>query len=168
MKLKNRKPINASKPEPAPLQLLAVDAAQFVGGDVLAGIVGLTDRRIRQLAGQGILTRAGRGHYPWPAVVEQYCNYLRSGGEGSSERLKNRELELKCKRLEQVILTFEERRRDEIAGECWEEVQDFLAEYKSELVRLPFDADQLAVLNNALDKAIANVDARKAAVVSSD
>lgn len=133
-----------------------------VGQDVLSQILGITDRRIRQLAGQGILLKAARGHYPFPAVVSQYCDYLRSGGEGGNERLKNRELELKCKRLEQTIAEYDTQRREDVESECWSEVRDILSEYKRELERAAIDEATRGVLNTILAEAVQRVENSRA------
>ena len=143
-------------------KMLNVDCASFVGQDVLAGILGITDRRIRQLAGQGVLTKAGRGHYPWPGVVEQYCNYLRGGGEKDTSKLKERELELKCKRLEQTISEYDMARRDDIEADCWSEVADILAEYKSVITRMPVTDEQRDKMNDLLTEAVERVETRRA------
>lgn len=133
-----------------------------VGQDYLSQILGITDRRIRQLASQGVLTKVARGHYPFPGVVAEYCEYLRSGGEKDTSRLKERELELKCKRLEQTISEYDTARRDDIEADCWEEVADILAEYKSTITRMPVTDEQRDEMNKQLAEAIERVQARRA------
>ena len=139
-----------------PLRMMTVEPCH-VGQDTLSQLIGITDRRIRQLAAQGVLTKVARGHYPFPGVVQQYCEYLRTGGAVEGGRLKERELELKCKRLEQTINEYDTARRDDIESECWQDMQDFLAEYASELRRCQLDDDQRTALNNALERAVERV-----------
>jgi len=130
------------------------DDSTAVSQDVLSRLFGITTRRIRQLAGQGALTKTKPGHYAWPKVVADYIGFLRGGGESRDATLRQRELELKCKRLEQTIAEYDHARRDDVEQECWQKVQDCLAEYKSELERIPFDQSQMDTLNEALRTSI--------------
>jgi len=55
---------------------------QEVGSGQLAELLGLTDRRIRQLAAEEVLTTYRRGKYYLGDAVQAYIKYIRSG-EGS-------------------------------------------------------------------------------------
>ena len=155
------KPKKTAKPENEyDGKSLYKSSAKFVGQDMLAGILGITPRRIRQLAAQGLLTKAGRGHYPWPRAAAQYCDYLRNNSEGTADKLKTRELELKCQKLEQTITERDREQHDTIERDCWEQVQDFLAEYQTRITRLKLTNQQLEDLNEALSEAIENVRTR--------
>ncbi len=44
-------------------------------GAELASLLGLTDRRVRQLADQGVLTRQAEGDYVLPDAIEEYYTY---------------------------------------------------------------------------------------------
>ena len=127
-----------------------------VAQDQLAQVLGITARRIRQLAGQGILTKAGRGHYPFPAAIAEYCEYLRhSGVKGGS--LKERELQLKCEKLEQDI----HKRREEIAEEerlrITGDIADGLQEIRAAYGRLKLNKKTAATLKKAFERAIEKI-----------
>lgn len=73
-----------------------------VGTSALAGILGVSDSRIRQLERSGIITKIGRGRYNLAAAVRGYCAYLKEAAgqpEGLSEkdlldRTRRKKLEL--------------------------------------------------------------------------
>jgi phage terminase Nu1 subunit (DNA packaging protein) len=61
----------------------------IVGTSELAGILGVTDSRIRQLERSGIIKKAGRGRYDLASAVQGYCAYLKEAAEkeqGLSEK----------------------------------------------------------------------------------
>jgi len=137
-----------------------------IATDMLSGILNISDRQIRKLSARGVLSKAGRGHYPWPKVVHEYLTFLRGGEEADAERLKVRELELKCQMLEQKLHDRRTATEAEIEARCWAEVQDCLAEYRAALHRVASLSDPYRkTLNTILDQAIANVDAHKPAGV---
>ena len=57
---------------------------------VIAKLLMLSDRRVQQLASEGVLPRAEKGHYELAPVVQAYIRYLRdrsSGGDLSDENV---------------------------------------------------------------------------------
>lgn len=82
----------------------------------------LSERRISQLATEGIVVRKGRGRYLLRESVKAYIGALRDRHEAGP--LKERELRLKCEKLEQDI----DRRRDEIAAEVQTNLQQGIIE----------------------------------------
>lgn len=53
----------------------------------LAEILGLSDRRIRQLEQIGIISKLSRGKFHLPAAVQQYISWLRSQADETEEKL---------------------------------------------------------------------------------
>ena len=48
-----------------------------VSSAVLADLLGVTDRRVRQLASEGIFTRVSKGRYNLPDSIKTYLNMLK-------------------------------------------------------------------------------------------
>ena len=64
----------------------------------VAALLGMTTRRVRQLAGDGIIPRAARGRFRLIAAVQGYCRYLISlGGEPGGELDADRRRLLRAK-----------------------------------------------------------------------
>ncbi len=72
----------------------------------LAKILGLTDRRIRQLVQEGILTQVTRGNFRLPEVVQAYTKYIQSGGPANNTGLNFKD--------EKTLLTKAQREKTEI------------------------------------------------------
>jgi phage terminase Nu1 subunit (DNA packaging protein) len=63
---------------------MSSDKVSTVPSATLAALFSVTDRRIRQLADDGVIPRAARGRYPLAASIRGYVKFLgRSGGDGS-------------------------------------------------------------------------------------
>ena len=52
----------------------------------IAALLMITDRRVRQLAQEGIIPKASRGRYPLTGCVHGYINYLQKLKEDDAER----------------------------------------------------------------------------------
>lgn len=59
-------------------------SGQNIPGAVMARLLNLTERRLQQLAKEGIVPKAGRGMYPLASTVRAYVSYLQQseGAEG--------------------------------------------------------------------------------------
>lgn len=55
-----------------------------VAGSRMARMLNLTERRLQQLAKEGLIPKSGRGQYPLDSTVTAYCKYLQEteGAEG--------------------------------------------------------------------------------------
>lgn len=53
-----------------------------VTGKVLANVLGVADRTLRDLAERGLVVKAGRGSYELAASVRRYCEHLREIAAG--------------------------------------------------------------------------------------
>jgi len=64
-----------------------IDADTTIGGKALAELLGLTTRRLEQLAAAGTIVRTGRGRYALQASVQRYAEALRdaAAGRGASD-----------------------------------------------------------------------------------
>lgn len=52
---------------------------------MIARLLGLTERRLQQLAKDGIIQKSGRGRYPLAGSVRGYINYLQSQIDGGKD-----------------------------------------------------------------------------------
>lgn len=105
-------------------------------GAELARLLGITDRRVRQLADEEILTREPEGDYLLPAVIAEYYAYKYKTDE-SVDLMKEKALHEKTKReLAELELA---KRRNEVHDA--EDVQivmvDMLTKLRSQLLGLP-------------------------------
>lgn len=50
----------------------------MVSARVLGGWIGISERRVRELAERNILSRSGNGRYPLRASIAAYCEHTRS------------------------------------------------------------------------------------------
>lgn len=48
-------------------------------GEIIARLLGITPRRLQQLAKEGIVPKAGRGQYPLAGVIRAYIQYIQNG-----------------------------------------------------------------------------------------
>ncbi len=53
--------------------------ADLLTADMLAKLLRITPRRVRQLADEGIIPRVARGTYPFVGSVQGYISFLRDG-----------------------------------------------------------------------------------------
>lgn len=58
---------------------------ETVGGQVVADWIGLTARRVQQLADEGVIPKVGRGAYPLMESVQAYCKFMRGQGGADEE-----------------------------------------------------------------------------------
>ena len=105
-------------------------------GAELARLLGITDRRVRQLADEEILTREPEGDYLLPEVIAEYYAYKYKTDE-SVDLMKEKALHEKAKReLAELELA---KRRNEVHDA--EDVQivmvDMLTKLRSQLLGLP-------------------------------
>lgn len=66
--------------------------ATIVNSVTLGDIWGITDRRVRKLAEEGVIEAVSRGKYDLASCTKRYCAYLRQAAE-SSEDKKNAKLD---------------------------------------------------------------------------
>ncbi|MFT5871122.1 MAG: phage terminase Nu1 subunit (DNA packaging protein) [Clostridium sp.] len=57
-----------------------------VNSITLATILGITDRRVRQLVQEGIINTKARGKYELVKTIQHYCTYLRQKTEADSNK----------------------------------------------------------------------------------
>lgn len=63
------------------------DVGQLVNAKALAGLFGLTERRIQQMAKEDIIPKAERGKYPFVGAIRAYIKFLQEralGGESAA------------------------------------------------------------------------------------
>lgn len=131
----------------------------------LAEVLGLSDRRIRQLEKEGVISKISRGKYNLPQAVQQYINWIKSQATAKSEE----EFDLK---KEKTLLTRAQRQRVELElqimrGELHrsEDVKrvmnDMLGAFRARCLAIPSKAaprlqgqTDLAVIQDVLKKEV--------------
>lgn len=68
--------------KPKTLTVADLRGAEATAGAV-AGLLGLSERRIRQLAERGVLDRTPRGHYVLADAIAAYAGFLRQGADAA-------------------------------------------------------------------------------------
>lgn len=83
-----------------------VDSDVLVDGNTLSAFLdGLTTRRIRQLADDGIIPKSSRGKYPLKASIRGYIHFLKgTTGTTNSHSKAEREAELKGHQAERAAI----------------------------------------------------------------
>jgi hypothetical protein len=72
----------------------------------LSKVLGLSDRRIRQLHQEGIISQVTRGNFRLPEAVQAYIKFLQTGGNPTTSQLNFKD--------EKALLTRAQRIREEI------------------------------------------------------
>lgn len=114
------------------------------GANFYARLFNLTERRIQQLAKDGVIPKSGRGKYPLLGTVRGYVTYLQ-------ERQLNNEVGAGDFHLERTLLTKANRERaefevEQLRGELLsrdevvEGVQQMVSAAKSKLLAVPVKA----------------------------
>lgn len=131
----------------------------------LAEILGLSDRRIRQLEQEGVISKIERGKFNLPKAVQQYISWIKSQAAAKYEE----ELDL---RKEKTLLTRAQRQKTELElqimrGELHrsEDVQrvmnDMLGAFRARCLAIPSKAapqiqgqTDLAVIQDVIKKEV--------------
>jgi hypothetical protein len=58
-----------------------MDAGNEYSGALIAKLVCITERRLQQLAREGVIPKSSRGKYPLIGAVQGYVRYLQTSGE---------------------------------------------------------------------------------------
>jgi phage terminase Nu1 subunit (DNA packaging protein) len=115
----------------------------------LAELLGLSARRIQQLAEEGVIIKAGRGRYKAAESIQNYIRFLqekeRSANEGEADYFKERALHEKAKRemaeIELAVIKGEIHRSEDVKVV----MNDMIAAFRSKVLALPTKlAPQLA------------------------
>jgi hypothetical protein len=89
---------------------LEVSQFDYIPAGGAGQLLNLTERRVQQLAAEGVLPKDAAGHYRWPDVVTAYINHIKSSDDAPAREQK---LRLECEKLTQQL----DRGRVEIANE---------------------------------------------------
>ena len=115
-----------------------------VSASVLGELLGVSDRRVRQLASEGIFKRAAKGRYLLPESIKTYISMLKmesdinSSGESNEidlekekaihERIKRQQSEIKL-----ALMKGEVHKSDDVE----DVMMDMLASFRSKMISLP-------------------------------
>lgn len=105
-------------------------------GAELASLLGLTDRRVRQLADQGVLTRQAEDDYILPDAIEEYYAYKYKTDEEVDYMAEKAKHEKAKRELAELEL---QKRRNEVheAENVRIVMSDMLSNLRSQLLGLP-------------------------------
>ena len=117
----------------------------------IAALLGLSERRVNQLADQGVIPKTDRGRYDLRATVSAYMDYLRKaarrgrsvkgdaepdGGDGDAEQ--KADLRLKLAKAEQEEIKLEQMRGEShSADEVERELSKMLGAFRTRCLALP-------------------------------
>lgn len=105
----------------------------------LSEILGLTPRRVQQLAEDGVLVKAARGKYKAVESIQNYIQTLQdqSGRDGEIDYFKERAYHEKAKRekaeLELAVMRGEIHRSEDVKGV----MNDMVAAFRSRILSIP-------------------------------
>ena len=116
-----------------------------VAAAVLGEIFGLKDRRIRQLAEEGIVVRAAKGRYKLAQSVKNYILALKLAMEGGNLKLVDDEIDLSEEKAihERVKRRISELKLQTMKGELHKAgdveivMTDMLASFKTRVLNIP-------------------------------
>ncbi len=149
-----------------------LDLKQVTGLGVreLAALLGMTTRRVQQLVDEGVITKQARGVYPLPDAVVQYCTHQRNELEKKmgtpakggipAQKLKERELELKCQVLEQRVTEQREVIAEEVRTAYAEEMVEALSVIQGAYAKLKLPKKYNEPLRKAFASAITQLQGR--------
>jgi len=83
------------------------DAKMEVNTKTLALVLGLTARRVQQLAQDGVITAAGRGRYPLAGAVQEYIEYRAAEKPLSQAETEKLNSEVVIKKAKAVMMSME-------------------------------------------------------------
>ena len=123
---------------------------QTVKGDVIAKVLMLTDRRIQQLAKEGVLIKEARGSYPLIPNVQAYIKYwqdratgsgIESGSDFHTESTRVKKLTADKLELEVDVLRGDLVPSDQVV----EMLETVISNARAKLLNLPIKAAQVAL-----------------------
>ncbi|WP_058953171.1 hypothetical protein [Clostridium tyrobutyricum] len=115
-----------------------------VSSSVLADLFGLTERRVRQLAEEGIIVKVKRGRYDLSTSVRNYVIHLKTNNDLKEDKTK-KELDIE---VENALLTKAKREKVELelaamrgdmhfSSDVERVMNDMLANFRAKLLSLP-------------------------------
>ena len=105
-------------------------------GAELARLLGITDRRVRQLADEEILTREAEGDYLLPEVIAEYYAYKYKTDE-SVDLMKEKALHEKAKRELAEIQLAQKRREMHDAADVEAVLTEILVNFRNQIRGIP-------------------------------
>lgn len=120
-----------------------VDAVT-VSSSVLADLFGLTERRVRQLAEEGIIAKVKRGRYDLSTSVRSYIIHLKTNNDLKEDKIK-KEIDID---IENALLTKAKREKAELelaamrgdmhfSSDVERVMNDMLSNFRAKLLSMP-------------------------------
>ena len=115
-----------------------------VSSAVLADLLGVTDRRVRQLASEGIFTRVSKGRYNLPDSIKTYLNMLKmekdivnSHTNGELDLEQERAIKVRVERHQAEIKLALMRGEIHKAEDVEQVMVDMLTSFRTRLLNIP-------------------------------
>ena len=115
-----------------------------VSSAVLADLLGVTDRRVRQLASEGIFTRVSKGRYNLPDSIKTYLNMLKmekdivnSYTNGELDLEQERAIKVRVERHQAEIKLALMRGEIHKAEDVEQVMVDMLTSFRTRLLNIP-------------------------------
>jgi len=120
-------------------------SAITVSSKVLSEIIGVSERRVRQLGEEGIFVRAAKGRYKLAESIKNYILTLKLASDSNNIPIEDNELDLEQEKAkkERVNRLIEELKLAKMKGEVHSSkdvenvMTDMLSSFKSRLMNLP-------------------------------
>lgn len=117
----------------------------------LADLLGVTERRIQQLAKDGTIPRSGRGLFDLKSAVKTYCAFLRDSAQGKTgdKELKAEKLRLTKAQADKADLEVSKRRGELVAISDVQQAWNTIAvELRAAMLAIPSRVASQASLPN--------------------
>ena len=130
-----------------------------VSSTVLADLFGLTDRRIRMLADEGVIKKTGRGRYNLQENIKSYIVYLKAN---QNLKEKNNDDELDPD-IERALLTRRQREKLDLeiaamrgemhySKDVERVMNDMLANFRAKIIAMPTKVAPLLIARNDISE----------------
>lgn len=126
-----------------------------VSASVLAELLGVTDRRVRQLAEEGIFTRVSKGRYNLPESIKTYINMLKmeqdivNAGTGDGLDLETeRAIKIRVERKQAEIKLALMKGEVHKAADVEQIMTDMLTSFRTKLLNIPAKLAPILVARN--------------------
>lgn len=114
-------------------------AMKLYSAKVIADLLDLTEKRVRQLRDEGIIKESGRNFYELKSTVQAYIGYLRglNSGSGKADYNAEKALLIKAKRQNEELDLQVKSNELHSADVVEQVVSDMLIRFKSRMMSIP-------------------------------
>lgn len=134
---------------------MSVDQKTEVTATVLGKALGLSRKRVEQLAAENVVPRSGKGRFPLLAGVAGYVSWLRAEDRQSSKSAAASRLQ--DQRSEEIELRLIEKRKtlvEQAKAEAFAVIDDFAGALRTDLLTIPSQVTKDIALRRQIEKRI--------------